>query len=564
MNSTSNKHYTKEYLIYILLLLPAILMLIWRLPFGTGNTDEPLYLTHADRILKGDIPFFHEWHLSQICGIFLAPILYVYRLFFETTEGILVNFRYIWLFFHAATSISIFFLLKEKPYARIIASLFYLLYIPHAIPALCYNTIGLGAITLFFLLLTTKAAPSRLRCSIAGIFFAISVLAIPHHLILYSFFLLITLTFYILKKKRNFSVPHLFSPKTWVYVTLSCIITAIMYLLLIFSKLSLSDFLTNLKYILGDTVHIISPFTKIVTFFSSLLKIYNIFLLFWLALIIIACFDKSREKHSKIYILLMGLSITSYNIFLCYLQYSNFIMLPIIFLGLLIFILTPKKDYSTFIFIFGGGLLSSFCKHMSSELLVDAIAMNTVPLGIYTIIYCFDYITEIKKSILSSCKHISLCLLSFLVIQLSAEVYMDMSTSGFGVQIFDKTNVTINAGPLKGVIIPNERAMTETKTLEDIQFIKNKEPKKILFITNRTWLYLYADMEYATPSAFSYFMPNYWLAEYVPDYFNLHPDKIPDYIYASDGEGWDYDYKSIAQKYGYTLTYTNRGCFLEK
>jgi len=555
---------TKEYLIYFLLVLPAIAMLIWRIPFGNGGHEEPLYLTHADRILKGDIPFFHEWHLTQICGIFLAPILYIYRLFFETTEGILINFRYIWLFFHVCTSLSIFFLLKEKPYARIGASLFYLLYIPNAISSLNYNSIGLGSSTMFFLLLISKPTLSRLRCSIAGIFFAISVLAIPYHLVLYISFLCIVLIFHIRKKKSNYFCPQLFAPKTWIYITLSCIITAILYLLFIFSKISITDFLDNLKYILGDTVHIVSPLTKVATFFLSLFKIYNIFLLFWLIIIAIAFLDKKQEKHAITYILLMTSSITVYICFLCYLQYENFIMLPIVFLGLLVFILNPRKDYPTFIFIFVGGFLSSFCKHMSSETLVDAISMNTVPIGILSIIYCCDYIVEIKKSGASRCKHLSLCLLSFLIIQLGTEVYMDISHSYFNTQTFDKTNVTITAGPLKGVIIPREKATSEINTLEDIRFIKNKEKKKILFITNRTWPYLYADMDYATPAALTYSMKDYWLAEYISDYFELHPEKIPDYIYADEGESWGYDYESIAQKYGYTLTYTNRGCFLEK
>lgn len=144
----------------------------------------------------------------------------------------------------------------------------------------------------------------------------------------------------------------------------------------------------------------------------------------------------------------MGSSISAYNVFLCYLQYVNFIMIPIVFFGVLIFILNSKKDYSKFIFIFGGGLISAFCKHMSSELLVNAIAMNTVPIGIYTIVYCFDYIAEAKESLVSSCKQISLCLLSTLIIQLGAEVYMDMTHSDFNTQVFDKTNVTINEGPL--------------------------------------------------------------------------------------------------------------------
>ncbi|MBR3684193.1 MAG: hypothetical protein IKL78_04895 [Lachnospiraceae bacterium] len=546
------------------------ILLVWRVPYGHGAQDEPFYLMLADRVVKGDALLSEEWHPTQFTGFLLAPIMAVYRLLVPTTEGILVNFRYIFVVFWMLMTLAMYGILKNYPKIRIPACFYFMLYIPASIMAMSYHTIGLSTMILTFLLLVTMKEFSKWRCLATGIIFAVSVLSVPHMTALYGIYSLVCFVAFVVskivsKKKNQNVIPDVsIRIKTWLFITLGCGIVAIIFAIFILSRATVAEILPNLKFILVDKWHQVGLVQKIKDYRSAMLFVYGPFIWIWSGIVAVALIDRGRWKRKWFYVLAMAISIGVNLIQQVGDLGGNFVMYPIVYMGLLCFVLQKDKNWKTFLFGYVGGVIYSFCKHWSSMLRMDAICMGSVLIGVFAILDIGKLLKE-SRAQTTILTRLGGCILGiFLIIQLGSQACLDMRYSFYMDTLWGENQV-ITEGPLKNVIMKKSMAGTEVLTLEDIKFIKGLEDKKIMFATKRNWLYLYADMEYGTPSAWIDSLDENYVLR-VMDYFELHPDKKADYIYIGAGDGWDYSsVERIAPYYGYgKVTFTNRGCFLER
>ena len=94
-------------ILFIILFSLSVLFNIWRAKFGYFSRDESLYLAIPYRMLQGDLLLLNEWHLSQMSAFLIYPLLKLYLLLFQTTDGIALNFRYIYICFHSLTALYI-------------------------------------------------------------------------------------------------------------------------------------------------------------------------------------------------------------------------------------------------------------------------------------------------------------------------------------------------------------------------------------------------------------------------------------------------------------------------
>ena len=558
----------KERFVFFSLLGLFTIMYIWKVPYGSGGRDEPFYLTLADRVVKGDALLSEEWNLSQLQAFLIAPILAVYRIFVDTTEGILVNFRYIYLAYHIAVTMGIYYALKKYSKIRVIATLFYYLYIPMSIMAFSYNTLSLSMTVLTMALLLGMEKVTRVRCIIIGLTLAISVVARPHGVLLYVFYTLACIIYWFVRKyqrEKNECIQSI-SMRVWWWITVGSFSLLVVFVIFIFSRTSISEIMENLKFIFDDDFHTMTFWQKIADYKSALFFVFGNNIWIWLGIVVLCMVDRGRQKRKWIYLPIMVVSVIINLLSSCRsgMEGHNYIMFPIVFLGWLTFVLLKEKDWQSFGICFVGGVIYSFCNHWGSDLRTDIIAAGVVPIGIVSILWLGELV---KENFGEPCKRklaITGSVLFFLVFQLGAEVYSNMHHSFWMDTLWDE-NQTITEGPLKNVIIKKASAGTEVLSLKDLEFVKDLEDKKIMFVSPRTWFYLYADMEYGTPSPWiAKIDDNYVLR--VMDYFELHPDKKADYIYIGAGDGWDYSsVERIAPYYGYgKVTFTNRGCFLER
>lgn len=100
-------------------------------------------------------------------------------------------------------------------------------------------------------------------------------------------------------------------------------------------------------------------------------------------------------------------------------------------------------------------------------------------------------------------------------------------------------NKTISNGPLKGLKTTIYIEKMYQDMLRDLSIIKAKNDGHVLIIPNREWAYVYLNMPCAS---FSVHVAD-WESlgrSRLPEYYRLHPDKTPRYIYIDKLSYWTY------------------------
>ena len=137
---------------FMLIIAALTAFSIWKAPYGHVTSDEAFYLAVPYRLLQGDALLAQEWHVSQLSGLLLTPVLWLYYLLGGTSEGIILAFRYIYIAVQTLTAIYIYLSFrKDEDRATInaiAAACVYLMFVPYNIMALSYNTMGICALTI--------------------------------------------------------------------------------------------------------------------------------------------------------------------------------------------------------------------------------------------------------------------------------------------------------------------------------------------------------------------------------------------------------------------------------
>lgn len=150
-NRIAKKHSITKYdVVFLVMLFALTAFSIWKAPRGYGGNDECFYLTIPYRLLQGDGLIVDEWHVSQLSGILLLPIMKLYQLLGGTGEGIILKFRYIYVAVQALCGVCIYLILRGqgKNLGALCAAAVFLPYTPCYIMALSYNSMGIMALTL--------------------------------------------------------------------------------------------------------------------------------------------------------------------------------------------------------------------------------------------------------------------------------------------------------------------------------------------------------------------------------------------------------------------------------
>ena len=165
------------YIVYCACIIILFLFLLWKCKIGFANIDESFYLTIPYRLCRGDGLIIHEWHLSQLSGFLLFPIMRIYLGIVRSTEGILLNFRYIFTFLWTVSACFVFYRLKSiSLLGAMVSSICYMLYTPFGIMALSYNSMGIMLMLISCIIVVTSLKCVRQQYCIAGILFAGAVL----------------------------------------------------------------------------------------------------------------------------------------------------------------------------------------------------------------------------------------------------------------------------------------------------------------------------------------------------------------------------------------------------
>jgi len=289
-------------------LIVTVIFLIWKSQYGFGFDDESFYIAFAHRLSMGDALLTDEWHIAQFTGLLLYLPLKAYVAIAGSTEGIVLFFRYIFVVMQSVVAFIIYGRLRKYGLYSLFAALIYLLHIPLiTLMGMGYYSIGLAFVSIAGLLIATTTTFGKLTFFLTGLFFAVAVLCNPLLAFLYFVYTICVVIFEINQKSncRLFGCPDIsFSKKTWLWMTLGIVFSAIIVLIFIFSRTSITQIIKNFPMFLTDPEHqanssifsLPETLTKIITINPYLFTALSI-------LTIIIFIDKKRFIHRPFYIL---------------------------------------------------------------------------------------------------------------------------------------------------------------------------------------------------------------------------------------------------------------------
>lgn len=530
INSFFNKE-SKKTVAFIAFFLVLFVFFLYRAKFGFGDFDESFYLTIPYRMYQGDTLFKDEWNLSLMSGLITYPIMYLYMHIFETTDRIIVNFRYIYICFSACMSLIVFKRLKRINFiGAIICSLTLFIYVPFHIVALSYNSMGLFFFSFSCILYITSN--KRTDYVFIGICNALATLCFPLLAIFYIGYYICILCN--IKKKTN-----------EVYIILGVLIIFISFILFIFTKISIKDFIKSLPFILSDNVHTtITPMFKLISYIKCML-LYNkyqpFFITIYSILLIAIIFDKNRFMHKDIYtfvcmiaviILLLMTFITD--------NYINFMIYPISFLGPILLLYNNDVNKRIFLYMWIPGIVFALIVHLCSNQESYSITGMTIVSTLATIVMISNIASNNDGKIynLLSSVIFTIFIISILILRIN-NVYWDGNLC--------TQNEYISYGPEEGIFTSKEKKDFYYSYIFDINSLSFND-NKVLFLTyDKEWLYLLNDGKYENCSSSAYVPID---AEMLLNYYELNPEKIPSNIYADYGKYNEDVGKILADKFG--------------
>lgn len=562
-------------LLFIILMICGLVFALWKCKYGFGGNDESFYLTIPHRLSLGDVLFKDEWHLSQLAGFFTYPLVWLYTTIMQTTEGIVIASRVVYIVFHTIISISIYSHLKKYGYFSVIACILFFIYTPFNIMALSYNTMGLDFIVLTGTIMGTTNYTNKLPLIVSGVCFSASVLCCPYLAIVYIIYASCVLIHTLIKnKKTNFILKSdLFSIKTFLYFTIGVIGLAVIFLIFLFSRVSISDILKNLPYIMNDPEHPAIPLiTKITSYFKTIFECHSLFkyaTYAYIIILVVMLFDKNKKLHRSLYLIA-----TSFIVIFCYIlflpeltiKYYNAIMFPLIFIGVTSYILCDKKPKDLFLSLFVLGIFYSLAICFSSNQYFYVIAMAISSSNIASLIFLGKLIKEMSDSPENTVwiKRSSFVLVTIVILlQSGIQVYSKANHCVWESSISTLTS-KISYGPAKGIYTNENNYSDYVDIYTDIQYYKTKEKDNILFLTEKPWTYLATEaFPYGTLSTWNPEIPN--SIERLKQYYSINPDKKPKYIYILKKSKWNLsNIYSASASYGYTILENDISYKLEK
>ncbi len=517
----------------------SFFILLIRCRYGFANLDESFYLTVPYRLCQGDALFADEWHLSQMAGILLFPIMKVYLAIAQGTEGISLAFRYIYTVLHAAAAVFLYVRIRpfHKPGAAA-AALTFLVYAPFSIPALSYNSMGSDLLVLAAVLLLTSQKHLPVQYILSGVCFAGSVLCCPYLAAVWAIYAVAALVSLI--RKRKPAEGEMSESMRFVWFTAGCGILAVIVLIFVFSRTSWAVISAALPQIFNDPEHTnFSFWSKLKQYFRAYGMYDTVFTcIWWLQAVLaasVAC-DKTRRDHRALYVMLaLMIAATDLILILVRKPYLNHLMMPLNLTALICRMCFPEEKFvkQTFRWVWIPGMLYTFCLHMgSNQQYYGIFSAGAAPLAgsMIIIAVCVTALLQqyrtrgIRWSFLVTAAAVAL-------LQFGSELYLRWHDVFWDGAISAQTE-KIENGPSKGLTVTPSSMTSYNSVCSTAAYMKLLAPdaQSILFLSDKTYSYLICeDMENSAYSA--------WLATIdsrcvnrLKAYYELRPEKTPDVI----------------------------------
>lgn len=521
-------------LVFFICILFIGLVLWKQCRYGFGNVDESLYLAIPYRLCQGDALLTDEWHISQLSSFIIYPLVKIFLLLNKSTDSIILAFRRIYTIIQLCVA-SILYLKYKKVHktGAFIGCILFLLYTPYGIRALSYNSIAIQSLALFSIFFYSN---NKIELIISGVLFAFSVLCCPYLIIVYFAYLV----FYVLCRNRQSLDKYRF-----LYASIGSICVFILFCIFVLSRADIQKIIFSIPKILEDPDHSYDLFEKINLFFYSILydgEILKLIIYLLYITIIIVKIDIEKKLSISLLVTFVYLlfSIKKYN-------YLNMLMVPVFVESFLCAFFLGKEDCDERIKIsLIIALVYSFLLNLSSNQILYAIssAFSIAICGGTTNIFYIN--SRMKKGNLLRYSFLIL----FVVTQFISETYFRIVPIFWEGTIFEN-NEFVSFGIDNGIFVSKEKYDIYTNYYYELESIPNNENINVLFVSDKTYLYLMGKWRNSCYSAWPYvYSGNY--SSRLLSYYEINSNKLPEFIFV-DSEYSDIyvfdtsDYNDIKQ-----------------
>lgn len=557
-------------IIFLFSLLGCAVLFLFCLNGFAGYVDESFYPTAALRLISGDSLVADEWHLSQFSSLFLYLPVRLWLAINGSADGMVFFLRCLYACIHllCATGIYLFFR-KHGPWA-VVAALLFCTQTPMQIINLSYNSLFALFLTAgCLLILTIYEKQKPLHYILAGMVYACACVCNPLFCVVFVIYCIawpiikyrnsnfhrqnIILSNKRRKKenKKERALPQkcavhgtFFSKKAFLLFGIGIAAIAVVCLVFFFATGgTLSAFAANFKHLLTDSEHFsdnlllgfIGRLADTASAFNTIsFKLFFLPILLYVALI----FDKKRQlpNHIVTYLICAFALAVFYTAGVAVAVMNgdgnvHFFSLPLLLISTVSYILTKNKNKKLFYCVWIPGVIAACAQYLASNLALLAIGWVLTISNFAGIFFIRDLLVELKeekedcKKALKSIACIVLCFgiglqIAFQSISLFCRYYPEK----------DEMQIIKN-GPYENLYISRRYYGTYRQSLADLDEIKDRssEDEPVLILSDMTWLYLYIDRPFGTYSA--------WQLSFEPHrlkaYYELNPEKIPEYIYIS-------------------------------
>lgn len=527
--------------IFFCSLTVLVFVCLYLAKFGFCSFDEAFYLTIPQRIWSGSKLLFDEWHGSQFSALLLYPVYSAYFALGGTMDGIILNFRYIYLVFQVVLAVFVYIRLrKQYQWSSVVAALLLFSYSPFNIRALSYNTMGIGFFALGAVILATTKNRRYLDCILAGFCYGCSVLCCPYLILVFVVYFGYR-CFGIVHKKRGRSV--LFSWKELGFFCIGAGTVAVYLLVFLLVQGGFSGCIHMLPYILDDPEHSGISFGQKALSYGYSIFVMNIGSILAVCtscvFLLLRVFHKPIDKRIKF---ITGCVVTVVWLIISVVQSKqwNYIVMPISYLALVAYINTVQKNKKTFWLAFVPALGYTFCINLSSNLEIMAIASVSCITTVIGLLFIEEFVKELGSE---NCEQrrwnpVRVCegaLCMVIILQLLSMYAMKTVDYPLDMQEY-KSNQTaeIDFGICDGLVTTQSNATLYKRTMEDTKQLRATN-EKVLYYTPKCWLYLADGKPYSSYSAWMsincFDDINEKICERLKTYWSLHSKNKPHYIW---------------------------------
>ncbi|MBQ7638183.1 MAG: hypothetical protein IJS90_04705 [Clostridia bacterium] len=553
--------------------LPAIILIsgvfcycFYFASHGFGSTDESFYYTIVQRMEHADRLFVDEWYLSQL-STFISIIPYkIACLICSGTNGIILCMRYMYLISKIPIACFMWTKLRKYEFFGLMCEIIYLTYTDFDITSTFgyYSAAADGMIVVCFIMfLSEKLTPAK--TVFAGFVFACAVLAEPFSVFLYIIYTVAAAIYSLNKKRRPHSVDAscFISAKTWLFFTCGCVLCAVPFFAVFLRNTDIKKIIENLPELTSSPDYtILSDYDGNFRLVRKIKQICDLggapataaAAAVAAAIPVFAALIKNRKSRRIFRYAAVGAGALANAVIFAVMiskyqldrEVSIFFYAPYQLLALTFYLLCDKKHKPALLFL-TAGILYSACIDTCSQVLYGYggfLCQISFWLSAHTLVK--ELIAEKRSAgiterytktgapaALLSCCAVILSVSVWQATFIRTQVFAPGAETVNAPVKISELNAVIETGPQKGLKTTQRVKDALSLMYTDVDGITKKSGAPFYVYERYTYLYLYANADYACYSA--------WTSEQFAiqiRYWTLFPERVPEYIYVPY---YDYD-----------------------